>query len=183
MKAIRIAILAITLPSMATLFTSPASAQSPDASFASEAASSEAVEVKLAQLAQEKSLNDIVIDFGQRLEDDYTDATDRLSEAASEENISIPPRVAEDGHNAYDRLSKLFDMEFDRAYIKIVVQDHQTEVSNFKKEAETGQNPSLKQFASEMLPTIQQSLEMAQEIQKAMSNERPFSAEVSEDEY
>ncbi len=182
MKRLQIIMLSLLFPGAAILFTSPALAQSPDAAFASDAASGAMVEVKLAQLAQQKSANPIVIDFGQRMEDDRSVATDHLSELALKQNISIPSQMNTDGHDAYDRLSKLSAASFDRAYIKIMIQYQQAEVSNFKKEADSGKDPGLKKFATETLPTIQQSLELAQEIAKAMSNQHRGTAVASQNE-
>jgi putative membrane protein len=45
--------------------------------------------------------------------------------------------------------------------MKDMVQDHQEDVADFRKEAETGQDPQLKAFAAKYLPVLEKHLQMA----------------------
>jgi len=53
---------------------------------------------------------------------------------------------------------------FDAAYTKDMVQDHAQDVADFKREAQSGQDPALKAFARKTLPVLQQHLQMAQSV-------------------
>jgi putative membrane protein len=44
------------------------------------------------------------------------------------------------------------------------VKDHEKAVKLFQKEAQSGQDPELKQFAQQTLPKLQQHLQMAQQL-------------------
>jgi len=46
----------------------------------------------------------------------------------------------------YDRLSKLTGVKFDRAYARDMVTDHQKDMAAFKREANYGKNPEIKEF-------------------------------------
>ena len=137
-----------------------------DAHFAKEAAQGGMAEVKLGQLAQEKGSNDLVKSFGKRMVDDHSKANDKLKEVASRESITLPSDLSAKDQATYDRLSKLNGAAFDRAYARDMVKDHETDVAAFQKEANGGKTDSLKSFASETLPTLQDHLKQAKEMMK-----------------
>ena len=140
-----------------------------DAHFAKEAAQGGMAEVKLGQLAQEKGSSDTVKRFGKRMVDDHSKAGDKLKEVASRENITLPTELSAKDQATYDRLSKLNDAAFDRAYARDMVKDHETDVAAFQKEASGGKDDSLKSFASETLPTLEDHLKQAKEMMKTVS--------------
>jgi putative membrane protein len=137
-----------------------------DAHFAKEAAQGGMAEVKLGQLAQEKGSNDLVRSFGKRMVDDHSKANDKLKEVASRESITLPNDLSAKDQATSDRLSKLNGAAFDRAYARDMVKDHETDVAAFQKEANGGKTDSLKSFASETLPTLQDHLKQAKEMMK-----------------
>ena len=139
-----------------------------DAHFAKEAAQGGMAEVKLGQLAQEKGSNDSVKSFGKRMVDDHSKAGDKLKEAASRESITLPTDLSVKDQATYDRLSKLNGAAFDRAYARDMVKDHETDVAVFQREVNAGRNDSLKSFASEALPTLQDHLQQAKEMMKTL---------------
>ena len=46
------------------------------------------------------------------------------------------------------------------------ITDHQKDISEFEKEASTGKDPELKQFASRTLPTLKEHLKLAHEMSR-----------------
>jgi len=139
-----------------------------DSRFAKEAAQGGMAEVKLGQLAQDKGSNDAVKTFGKRMVDDHSRAGDKLKEAAFKENVMLPTDISAKDQAIYDRLSKLNGSAFDRAYAKNMVKDHQADVAAFQKEANGGKSESLKSFASDTLPTLQDHLKEAKEMMKTV---------------
>jgi putative membrane protein len=137
-----------------------------DAHFAKEAAQGGMAEVKLGQLAQEKGSNDLVKSFGKRMVDDHSKANDKLKEVATRESITLPNDLSAKDQATYDRLSKLNGAAFDRAYARDMVKDHETDVAAFQKEANGGKTDSLKSFASETSPTLEDHLKQAKEMMK-----------------
>jgi putative membrane protein len=154
----------------------PGAANSPDATtmtrkvddkkFVTDAALGGMAEVELGKLATQKASSDAVKQFGQKMVDDHSKANDQLKEIASKENISIPDSLDSKHQSRIEKLSKLSGPDFDKAYVKDQVKDHKKDVSEFKSEAESGSNPNIKQFASTTLPTLQQHLSMAQDLNK-----------------
>ncbi|MGI8991423.1 MAG: DUF4142 domain-containing protein [Bryobacteraceae bacterium] len=133
-----------------------------DTHFAMKAAQGGMAEVKLGQLAQDKGSSDAVKQFGKKMVDDHSKANDRLKSVAAKENITLPTDMDAKDQAVYDELSKLSGAEFDRAYARDMVRDHKKDVSEFQKEANKGKDDSIKNFASQTLPTLQEHLKMAQ---------------------
>jgi putative membrane protein len=140
-----------------------------DTHFAKEAAQGGMAEVKLGQLAEDNGVSDSVKNFGKRMVDDHSKAGDKLKEVASRENITLPAEIAAKDQVTYDRLSKLNGAAFDRAYAKDMVKDHEGDIAVFQKEANGGKVDSLKSFASDTLPTLQDHLEEAKAMRKTVA--------------
>jgi putative membrane protein len=134
-----------------------------DSQFAGKAASGGMAEVQLGQLALKNASNQDVKTFAQRMVDDHTKAGDKLKTTAAKNSIALPSDMDAKDKATYDKLSKLQGAEFDKAYMKDMVKDHKTDVAEFQKEANTGKNADMKQFASDTLPTLQEHLKMAQD--------------------
>jgi len=138
-----------------------------DKKFAKDAVLGGMIEAELGKLAVEKASRDDIKQFGQKMVDDYTKANDQLKEVAGKEKIPIPDAVDSKHQSRIDKLSKLSGGDFDKAYVKDQLKDHQTEVREFGAEAQNGSDPNVKAFASTMLPTLQQHLELAKNLNKA----------------
>jgi putative membrane protein len=143
---------------------------SADMKFAKEAASGGMAEVELGKLATQKASNDKVKSFGQRMIDDHGKANDQLKSLASKDNITLPTEMDAKDRATVDRLSKLSGTEFDRAYMRDMVQDHQKDIAAFQKEASSGSNMDLKNWASSTVPTLQDHLRQAKEAESAVGS-------------
>jgi len=150
---------------------------SSDKMFVKRAAEGGLAEVELGKLATEKASSDDVKKFGQRMVDDHTKANDQLKQVAAQENITLPTEPSAKDKATKDRLEKLSGAEFDRAYMKDMVTDHQKDVADFARESKTGQNAAVKNFAEQTLPTLRSHLKEAEKIAPATrqtaSTQRP----------
>lgn len=146
---------------------SSTTSQTMDTTFARKAARGGMAEVKLGQLAEQKGTSSAVKDFGQRMVQDHSKANDQLKDVAAKDSIKLPNGLTKKDQATYDRLSKLSGSAFDRAYARDMVKDHEADISDFKTEASNGQNPDMKDFASQTLPTLQSHLQMAQQMEQS----------------
>ena len=138
-----------------------------DEEFAKKAAQGGMAEVKLGQLAEEKAQSPEVKKFGKRMVEDHTKASDELKQAAMKDNINLPSEPDPKDEAKYEQLSKLSGTEFDKAYAREMVRDHEKDVSEFRREATGGQKPEIKKFAAETLPTLQSHLKEARQMEQA----------------
>lgn len=135
-----------------------------DRNFITEAAQGGTAEVKLSQLATERANDEQVKQFAQHMIHDHTQANEELMQLASSEGVTVNQELDQKHKDLMNRLSSLKSDEFDREYIDAMVQDHKKVVSEFEREISQGQDHELKQWASSILPKLQQHLQMAQQL-------------------
>jgi putative membrane protein len=134
-----------------------------DTQFVEKASQGGLAEVELGKLAQQKATNPAVKEFGRHMETDHQKANDELKSIASKEGMTVAASMNSKDQAFYDRLSKMSGAQFDDTYMRQMVRDHQTDIAEFQKEATSGSDESLKNFASMTLPTLRQHLKMAQD--------------------
>ena len=139
-----------------------------DAAFAREAAIGGLEEVQLGRLAVQRATNEKVREFGQRMIDDHTKAGDELKSIAAKDNITLPGDIGPKQHALMDKLSRMNGAEFDRAYMRDMVRDHEKDIAAFQNEASNGMNMDLKNWASNTLPTLQEHLRLAKDAENAV---------------
>jgi putative membrane protein len=140
-----------------------------DKKFATEAAIGGMAEVKLGQLAAEKATDPEVKQFGERMVQDHSKAGDELKSVAGAQKIDLPTSLDAKHQAMLDRLSKLSGADFDRAYVREMVRDHDADVKSFQKQAQNGQDSSLRDFAAKTLPTLQDHQKQIHDIDRKIS--------------
>jgi putative membrane protein len=147
-----------------TAFAAAAALSSGDRSFVQAASSAGLAEIATAQLAQQRSASPQVRKFAERMIADHTQANSDLQQIVEQEDITLPTQPVGKDASAGARLRGLNGAAFDQAYLQAVVSDHQQAIALFSREASSGQDPALKAFAQQTLPTLQQHLQLAQSL-------------------
>lgn len=136
-----------------------------DEDFIREAASGGMMEVELGRYAQQNAQNPRVKQFGAMMVRNHSKVNEELREIASGKNVTISD--LEDSHRRkMTDLQKKSGEDFDEAYIKEMVDDHEKDVDKFKKLAENGKDPDLKAFAAKTLPVLLMHLDSAKSIRE-----------------
>jgi len=148
----------------------PDTAKVDDKRFAKDEALNAMVAVELGKLAAQKASRDDIKQLGQKIVDDRAKASDQLKDVASKENIPIAEALDSKRQSRVDKISKLSGEDFDKAYVKEELKDHEAEVRDFSAEAQSGADSNLKAFASNMLPTLQQELDQVKNLNKSQKN-------------
>jgi len=143
-----------------------------DTEFAVEAADGGMFEVQLGQLAQANASSAEVKNFAKMMVDDHSKANDELKATAAQKNISLPGALSDKCQKKYDELAGKTGEEFDKAYIDLMVSDHEEDLDAFKKEAENGKDADLKAWAAGKVPTLQHHLDAAKTAQDAVKNKK-----------
>lgn len=144
-----------------------------DAEFVKEAAAAGMAEVELGKMAAVRASSTQVKEFGQRMQKDHTKANEELKKLAGNKGVQLPTDVDRKHKSASERLAKLTGNEFDREYMRAMVDDHKETVEKFQRQAEKGKDPDLKKFASEQLPILKKHLELAQITEKQVRDASP----------
>ncbi|MDZ8083265.1 MAG: DUF4142 domain-containing protein [Nostoc sp. SerVER01] len=137
---------------------------SSDRQFITEAAQDGLAEVQLGQLASQRGTSNTVKQFAQHMVEDHTQVNNQLKQLASQKGVTLPTSIGSTNQQVEQRLSKLSGANFDREYMNQMVQAHEKDVSAFQTQAQQGQDPDLKAFAAQALPTLQQHLQEARSI-------------------
>lgn len=135
-----------------------------DKSFVKKALEGNAAEVQMGQLALQKSNDDQVKQFAQRMVDDHGKMQDQLKPVAEQMGVKVPEGPSKGQMKKMEKMKTLSGDAFDQAYIKDMVKDHKSDASEFKEEAQSTQNAQLKQLATEGGQTIESHLQQIQQI-------------------
>jgi putative membrane protein len=137
---------------------------SADRQFMTRAAMMDMAEIQTGRLAVSQGASESVRQFGQRMIDDHTRTSQQLMQLASAAGFT-PPQTLDAKHQAAaSKLARLTGAEFDRAYMKQMVKDHQEAVSLYQRQSTRGSMPDLRSFASATLPALQEHLTMARSM-------------------
>jgi putative membrane protein len=141
-----------------------------DQEFLTQAIQAGVAEVQISELALVKSSDEEVRGFAERMVQDHTAANEQLSRLAQAAGNTPPAEMDDQHQNLHQQLSQLSEEDFDQQYMQGQVQAHQAAVELFSSEANQPSGP-VDQLAGELLPTLQQHLQMAQEIRESIASE------------
>ena len=133
------------------------------------AATSDMNEIGLSNQALSKSANEEVKKLAQMMIDDHTKSSEELKPIAASKGVMMPTEMDSKHKSAMEKMSSMSGMEFDMAYVKMMVKDHEKAVALFQKEADAGKDAEAKAFAAKTLPVVQMHLDMSRNMMTKMS--------------
>jgi predicted outer membrane protein len=140
--------------------------------FVREAAVSDMFAIQSSQLADEKSEDQHIKQFAQRMIQDHTKASDELKSAAQDaKNLQVPNALDQEHKEKLQELQEVNGRQFDQLYAQMQLQGHQKAVGLFQNYVKNGDNPQLKQYAHKTLPVLHQHLQMAQSVPQAIAQQ------------
>jgi putative membrane protein len=134
----------------------------PDKHFLERAARDSRAEIELGELARQKGMRDEVKSFAERMVEDHTRAADELARLAQARGIELP---AEPGGRHREDLKEMKDLigpDFDRAYMKRMLDEHEEAVELFEKQAKSAEDPDVRAFAKRQLLALRGHYQAAQ---------------------
>src|SRR5213078_2336245 len=105
-------------------------------------------EVQLGKLAAERAASDEVKKFAERMVTDHQKAYDELKQIADSKGLKVPTEP--------DSRTK---KEYDRAYMDLMVREHDRDVKAFQRAAKNEKDPQV--WAAKTLPTLQEHQKLA----------------------
>jgi putative membrane protein len=127
-----------------------------DKTFMMNAAKGGMMEVEWGKLAAQNGQNADVKKFGNRMVTDHSKANSELMALAKEEGVSLPAAKSPGKWKS------------DKDYMDSMVKDHQADLAEFQKEAQSGTDPDLKAFAAKGAKMVSAHLKLAQETQSKL---------------
>ena len=135
-----------------------------DLPFMQEAGSANLMEVQLGQLAQQRAVTPAVKQFGQRMVNDHTSLQNQLTNTASQNGVSFTPSLSSDHQKQISQLQSINALQFDRAYMTAMIQDHQNDVAKFQSQSSAAHSAPVRSLIANSLPVLQQHLDLARQV-------------------
>lgn len=139
-----------------------------DKTFMMEAASGGMMEVEAGRIAEQTASSARVKSFGTMMVQDHTNANNELKALASAKNVMLPDAMMAKHREHIDMLKKKTGKDFDKAYISMMVTDHNEDVSKFQMTSNNAADADVKAFASKTLPVLRMHLDTVKAINSNM---------------
>jgi putative membrane protein len=163
-RKLGIAAASIMVAAVGIVMAADAGLNQTDRDFIGKAAQGGQFEVAAGKLATQRAADPAVRTFAQRMVADHSANNDLLKSLASSKQAPLPDSVSPDDHVALGKLEGLNGHDFDQAYADMMVKDHVADIREFQQEMTQAQDPDVKDFAQQTLPTLQHHLMLANRL-------------------
>jgi putative membrane protein len=126
-----------------------------DQAFLLQVYESDAAQVEMGQLAQQKSQDPDVKQLAQGMVTNRTRLDEQLKPLADKMSVDKPKQPAKKDREVIAKLESLSGPQFDEEYIKAVAMNNQRDVKSFNAEAQSGQDPNLQLAAKQDAPVLE----------------------------
>ena len=120
-------------------------------------------EIAASKAAEKDSKNPRVTGFAKMMVTDHTKAGAQLDTVASNNEADLPPRPTQQHQKIIDSISQLSGEQFDKAYMQMMVKDHEAAVTLFDDNKDNRAS-AIKKYVERTLPVIQMHLDSAKAI-------------------
>ncbi|MET3879967.1 putative membrane protein [Chitinophaga sp. OAE865] len=124
-------------------------------------------EIRLGQLAKKKAQDNRIRQYGAMMEKDHTAANEQLQAIANRTGVTMPAGLTDDAKAAEQTLTNIRKEDFDRAYIKQMIDDHKKTIFEFNN-VTSSKDTAISNFSRNMLPKLNTHLEEANTILEDM---------------
>src|SRR5262249_15319133 len=121
-------------------------------------------EVSLGMLAKERAGRDEVKQYAQKLIEDHSKANRELGLIAKQAKLAITAALDKEHRALADKLRKLEGSEFDRVYLRHMVEGHQKALALLEAQASSGENRDLRAYAEKTVPVVREHLKRAEQL-------------------
>lgn len=118
-------------------------------------------EIQTSQLALERSQSDTVRQYAQRMIDEHTAANEQLQPLAEQRGVELPTTPSSFDTAVLEQLAQVPDEQFDQAYMDTQVNAHLRSLGIYRTGARQVTDTALQNYASTLLPSIRDHLEIA----------------------
>lgn len=148
------------------LSLSPAEARA-DREFLGRSLQDGLLKVEMARLVQARGDNPATEALAAGLAQGQAPLNDELARLAGARGLVLPAALDRAHQDTVERLGKLAGADFDRAYLKQMVDGHRLAVTDFERQAAQTQDPQVKDFCVRALPLLHQHLGLLAKQQEA----------------
>jgi putative membrane protein len=114
------------------------------------------MEVSMGRLAEQNGKSEDVKSFGTRMVTDHSKANDELKSIAEKRDVKLPSKEPTEKWTS------------DKAYMEMMVKDHEKDLAEFQDQANNGSDPDVKKFAEDTAKVVQEHLDLAKQTQSKL---------------
>ncbi|HEX6323625.1 MAG TPA: DUF4142 domain-containing protein [Vicinamibacterales bacterium] len=127
------------------------------------------LDVRLGRLAQERGASADVRAFGAMMVEKHTMAGTELKRIANRHNVPAPDAARGTDDDEIERLSKLSGAEFDRAYLDLMIEEHEDAVDALENKArDDDEHADVKDWAAKTLAGVRDHLQRAKDLRERL---------------
>lgn len=142
-----------------------------DRQFIKDASASNLFEVRSSQGASSKQASAWTKEFASTMVRDHGAAQKKLAQIAKNQGVNLDSTLPRKQSMDIANLTRLNGPKFDSMYRTLQISAHKLTVAKLQKEIKSGSAPTVREYASKMLPIVQMHLKMVQN-QSSMSTPR-----------
>ncbi len=124
-------------------------------------------EIKAASLAENNSKNPRVLDFAKMMLNDHVRSGQELKKIAVEKYVSLTDTISQQHQGVLGNLMKQTGPAFDKAYMQMMVSDHDKVIQLFNEVAENT-DKKLVDFSNKTTPVLKMHLDSAKAISASL---------------
>jgi putative membrane protein len=142
-----------------------------DADFVVNAVTSNLAEIKIAQLAKNKSSNEAVKTMATTLEEQHMKILNELKAYADKNGIAIPLQESDKDAKEMNKLAEESADKFDEKWCDAMEDRHEKSINKFESRLDKTEDPELKEWIVATLPGLKEHLSMIENHDKAHDGE------------
>lgn len=131
--------------------------------FIKQATESGITEIKASAVAENLSKNPKVIRFAKMMVEDHTETQKELAQLAENKLVDKTDTISIAHQKTIDSIARLSGVGFDKAYINMMIKDHQQGIGNYE-DASRNRIEAVQAFAKKILPALKMHLDSAKAI-------------------
>lgn len=140
-----------------------------DKKFVKDANEGNNAEIQLGKLALQKSQDDQVKQFAQRMVDDHSKLNEDMKPVAEQLGVQPTDSIPSSAQTTKNKLEALSGQQFDHAYIQAMVKDHKKDIRMVDKTIDKTKDQAVKEAAENAKQVMQQHLQEAEHLKQTLS--------------
>jgi putative membrane protein len=135
-----------------------------DAEFIRDVGADNTMQMQLAELARDRARNSSIRNYAERELEDHRRLQRQWENMASNNGFPLREGMGRNHREKVEQLRKANGNNFDRTYMTLMVQQHQDEVSYWRKEGRASKSQQVRRLVNSGLPTLEQHLAQAKQL-------------------
>jgi predicted outer membrane protein len=137
--------------------------------FVHDVADNHLMQVQMGEVAQRRARNSELKKFAKDVTDDFNKWQDRWTDLAKKNGFAFEPALGPMHKQDRERVEKASEANFDRVYLRTVIDNLQSVVSDFQNEGRKARSAQVRDLVNDELHLVQQHLSSARDLRDKLN--------------